>query len=91
MSTVVNSRPTSCVSMEMAPCPRTGRCSTAPTAGTTADTMIYPFRVRWNQKTFYRTYNQLQSNNERIFTCYVSIDRWLCGKLAVLGCDHDAG
>ena len=48
-------------------------------AGGTAETMVYPFRVKWNQKTFYRTYNQVETGNERVFTCYVDVDKWFCG------------
>lgn len=48
-------------------------------AGGTANTMVYPFRVKWNQKTFYRTYNQVETGNERVFTCYVDVDKWYCG------------
>jgi hypothetical protein len=35
--------------------------------------------VKWNQKTFYRTYNQIETGNERVFTCYVDVDKWYCG------------
>lgn len=48
-------------------------------AGGTPETMVYPFRVRWNQKTFYRSYSQVQTGSERVFNCYVNVDRWLCG------------
>ncbi|HEY2847107.1 MAG TPA: hypothetical protein VGI80_04765 [Pyrinomonadaceae bacterium] len=48
-------------------------------AGGTAQTMVYPFRVKWNQKTFYRSYNQVQTGGERIFDCYVNVDVWFCG------------
>lgn len=48
-------------------------------AGGTPDTLVYPVRVKWSQKTFYRTYNQLQTDNERVFTCYVDVDKWYCG------------
>lgn len=47
--------------------------------GGTINTMVYPFRVKWNQKTFYRTYNQIETGNERVFTCYVDVDKWYCG------------
>jgi hypothetical protein len=48
-------------------------------AGGTASTMVYPFRVKWNQKTFYRRWNDVKSDNERVFTCYVDVDKWFCG------------
>jgi ribosomal protein L21E len=48
-------------------------------AGGTINTLVYPFRVKWNQKTFYRTYNQIETGNERVFTCYVDVDKWYCG------------
>lgn len=48
-------------------------------AGGTANTMVYPFRVKWNQKTFYRRWNDVQTDNERVFTCYVDVDKWFCG------------
>lgn len=48
-------------------------------AGGTASTMVYPFRVQWNQKSFFRLWNNLQTGNERVFTCYVDVDKWFCG------------
>jgi len=48
-------------------------------AGGTAETMVYPFRVKWNQKTFYRRWNDVKTDNERVFTCYVDVDKWFCG------------
>lgn len=48
-------------------------------AGGTIDTLVFPVRVTWNQTTFYRTVNDTQTNNARVFTCYVNVDRWLCG------------
>jgi hypothetical protein len=48
-------------------------------AGGTTNTLVYPFRVKWDQKTFYRTYNQIETGNERVFTCYVDVDKWYCG------------
>lgn len=45
----------------------------------TAGTMVYPVRVKWNQKTFYRSYNETQTGSERIFTCFVDGDQWFCG------------
>ncbi len=49
-------------------------------AGATIDTMVYPFRVKFNQKTFYRQHNEAHLNVERIFTCYVAVDQWYCGQ-----------
>ncbi len=48
-------------------------------AGGTVDTLVYPVRVHWNQATFYRTYDEVQTGNARVFTCYVAVDRWFCG------------
>lgn len=48
-------------------------------AGGTPQTMVYPFRVKWDQKTFYRSYDQVQTGSERIFDCYVDVDKWFCG------------
>ena len=47
--------------------------------GGTPSTLVYPFRVKWNQKTFYRSYNEAQTDNERVFSCYVDVDKWFCG------------
>jgi hypothetical protein len=48
-------------------------------AGGTAETLVYPVRVTWNQKTFYRTYDETQKGNARVFTCYVDVDKWFYG------------
>jgi hypothetical protein len=48
-------------------------------AGGTMNTMVYPFRVKWNQKTFYRRWNEVQTDNERVLTCYFDVDKWYCG------------
>jgi hypothetical protein len=48
-------------------------------AGGTIDTVVFPVRVVWNQKTFYRSYDEVQTGNARIFTCYVDVDKWFCG------------
>ncbi len=48
-------------------------------SGATAQTIVYPIRVKWNQKVFYRSYNETQTGNERIFTCFVDGDIWYCG------------
>jgi hypothetical protein len=48
-------------------------------AGATINTMVYPFRVKWTQKSFNHTFNQVYTNSEAIFTCYVAVDKWYCG------------
>jgi ribosomal protein L21E len=48
----------------------------------TADTMVYPYHVKWDQKNFYRTYNQIQTGNERNMSCYVTGNEWFCGTTA---------
>lgn len=45
----------------------------------TASTIVFPIRVKYDLKTFYRSYNEEQSGNERIFTCFVDGDEWYCG------------
>ena len=45
-----------------------------------ADTLVYPFHVKFNQKTFYRTRNILVTNREDNFTCFVDkTNLWQCG------------
>jgi hypothetical protein len=45
-----------------------------------ANTLVYPIRVKWNQKTFYRTRNVSQTDNEDTFTCFVdNTNLWQCG------------
>lgn len=53
-------------------------------AGGTAQTLVYPVRATWDQTTFYRSYQQRQTGNARIFTCYVDVDRWFCGSAQYL-------
>jgi hypothetical protein len=48
--------------------------------GANIDTMVYPFRVKFNQKTFYRQHNESYTGVERIFTCFVNVDQWYCGQ-----------
>lgn len=48
-------------------------------AAATANTLVFPVRVKWNQTTFYRSYNETETGNERIFTCFVDGDKWYCG------------
>lgn len=45
-----------------------------------ANTLVYPIRVKWNQKTFFRTRNVLQTDNEDTFNCFVdNTNLWQCG------------
>jgi len=46
----------------------------------TVNTLVYPFRVKWTQKTFYHLHNQVETGIERLFTCYVDVDQWYCGQ-----------
>jgi hypothetical protein len=48
----------------------------------TADTMVFPYHVKWNQKNFYRTYNQIETGKERNYSCYVTGNEWFCGTTA---------
>jgi hypothetical protein len=48
--------------------------------GGTINTFVYPIRVTWTEKTFYRSYNQVLVNREQMFTCFVNIDKWACGQ-----------
>ncbi|HEV3087656.1 MAG TPA: hypothetical protein VGX96_10575 [Candidatus Elarobacter sp.] len=52
--------------------------------GGTVETLVYPVRVSWDQTTFYRTYDERQTGNARVFTCYVNIDQWFCGSAQYL-------
>lgn len=46
----------------------------------TADTLVYPFHVKFNEKTFYRTRNVLVTDREDNFTCFVDkTNLWQCG------------
>ncbi len=49
-------------------------------SGANVNTMVYPFRVKFNQKTFYRQHNESYAGVERVFTCYVDVDEWYCGQ-----------
>jgi hypothetical protein len=53
-------------------------------AGGTIDTVVFPVRVTWNQKTFYRSYDEVQTGSARVFTCYVNVDAWFCGSAQFL-------
>src|SRR5258708_18273542 len=50
----------------------------------TANSLVYPVRVKWTQTTFYRTSNDIIANKEQMFTCYVEVDKWYCGYSIVL-------
>jgi ribosomal protein L21E len=45
-----------------------------------ANTLVYPFHAKFNQKTFYRTRNVLVTDREDNFTCFVdATNLWQCG------------
>ena len=45
-----------------------------------ANTLVYPIRVAWNQKTFYRTNNEQKTGVEGMYTCFVDkTNLWQCG------------
>lgn len=45
-----------------------------------ADTIVYPIQVAWNQKAFYRTRNEQRTGAEGTFTCFVdNFNLWQCG------------
>jgi hypothetical protein len=46
----------------------------------TTNTVVYPFRVRWDLKSFYHTFNRVETGKENIFACFVDIDQWYCGQ-----------
>jgi hypothetical protein len=51
-------------------------------SGATINTIVYTFRVKFNQKSFYREHNEAHIGVERIFSCYVDEDAhgWYCGQ-----------
>jgi len=49
-------------------------------SGANLSTIVYPFRVKFDQETFYRQHNELYTGVERIFTCYVAVGEWFCGQ-----------
>jgi hypothetical protein len=51
-------------------------------SGATIDTIVHTFRVKFNQKSFYHTFNRSETGIERIFSCYVDEDAhgWYCGQ-----------
>ena len=45
-----------------------------------ANTLVYPIRVVWNQKTFYRTRNEQRTGVEGMYSCFVDkLNLWQCG------------
>ena len=48
-------------------------------SGASIDTIVYTFRVKYNVETFYHTYNQLDQNQQAIFSCFVGVGKWQCG------------
>ena len=50
----------------------------------TPNSLVYPVRVKWTQKSFYRTYTEAIENKEQIFTCYVEVDKRYCGQSILL-------
>jgi hypothetical protein len=53
-------------------------------AGGTADTIVYPVRVKYTTKSFYQEQNKVTSDREQLFACHVDVDRWICGPDQVL-------
>jgi hypothetical protein len=53
-------------------------------AGGTADTIVYPVRVKYTTKSFYREQNKVTSDREQLFACHVDVDQWICGPDQVL-------
>jgi hypothetical protein len=52
--------------------------------GGTADTIVYPVRVKFTKKTFYREQNTLITDREQLFACHVDLGKWICGPDQVL-------
>lgn len=50
----------------------------------TADTIVYPVRVKFTIKAFYREQNIVITDREQLFACYVEINGWVCGPGQVL-------
>jgi len=50
----------------------------------TAETIVYPVRVKYSKKSFYREQNMMIADREQLFTCYVEMDGWVCGPGQVL-------
>jgi hypothetical protein len=64
--------------------PRRWNLRTDTGAGGTADTMVYPVRVKYTTKSFYREQNKVTSDREQLFACHVDVGRWICGPDQVL-------
>ena len=50
----------------------------------TTDTIVYPVRVKYTTKSFYRDQNKITTDREQLFACHVDVDRWVCGPDQVL-------
>jgi hypothetical protein len=48
-------------------------------AGGTAETIVYPVRVSFSSKAFYREQNIVLSGQIQMFTCDVQLSEWICG------------
>ncbi len=44
----------------------------------TLDTLVFPYHVKYETKTFLRHWNESQTGNERSFNCYVTGNEWFC-------------
>jgi len=45
-----------------------------------ANTLVYPIRVAWNQRTFFRTRNEQRTGAEGMYSCFVDkLNLWQCG------------
>jgi hypothetical protein len=64
--------------------PRKWNLRTDTGAGGTADTIVYPVRVKYTTKSFYREQNKVTSDREQLFACHVDVGRWICGPDQVL-------
>ena len=64
--------------------PRRWNLRTDTGAGGTANTIVYPVRVKYTTKSFYREQNKVTSDREQLFMCHVDVGRWICGPGEVL-------
>ncbi len=53
-------------------------------AGGTVDTLVYPVRVKYTKKSFYRDQNTVVADREQLFACHVELGVWVCGPDQVL-------
>lgn len=53
-------------------------------AGGTVDTIVYPVRVTYTTKSFYREQNIVIADREQLFACHVDVGKWICGPDQVL-------